>query len=289
MKENDIEDDKLLDDKKLLEDLEWHHKNKESVFIYIYNLLKYRLLFDKYIIKREYAKNDSTEGNWSLKKLKKYKDKKRNNSEKAEYVITHGYDEADSSDLNDNVKMLQSCLRITYTSPKTMHWIHKLLKSLNENQEMNQVDFLEKYLAAKVNESRIEERNGIDFERVVFTYLDYVLWRDNTDKFKDFQFQFRTSIEHFFPQHPLDGEPWDSTKPLNDFGNLALLTVSANSKFSNLPPIAKIEKKEINQSPKLIIMKEITEKNKRWTENEVRSHGEEMLNLLKTELRHRLN
>lgn len=78
----------------------------------------------------------------------------------------------------------------------------------------------------------------------VFTYLDYLLYKNGYSYLgmkitppihDDWQFQFRNSVEHFQPQHPVEGVNWKSDD-LDGFGNLALITVSGNSKFSNLPP-----------------------------------------------------
>ena len=171
-----------------------------------------------------------------------------------------------------------------------MHWIHKLLKALSVNQNLDQVSFLENYLSDKVKEVSINEKSGIEYGRVVFTYLDYLLWREDRKKYDGFQFQFRTSIEHFFPQHPLNEEPWGEGMPLNDFGNLALLTVSANSKFSNLPPAAKLETYQdvIKQSPKLQLMQEKMEANGGvWNDITVREHGKQMIDFLMQELNRR--
>ena len=283
MKSEDTEDDVLLDDKKLLDELKEHWKDKEHVFNFLENLIKYRFLFDKYIIKREYAKKYSEDGNWSLKKLKKY-------DSKADYVITYENEEADDDKKNDRIKMLQSCLRVTYTSPKTMHWIHILLKELNKNENADQIRILEDYSKKKVRASIKDYRDfemGINLDRIVFTYLDYMLWRESQDTYSDFHFQFRKSIEHFYPQHPLNNyDTWREGKPLHDFGNLALLTVSGNSKFSNHPPIVKKTNEDIvKQSPKLQRMIDTMEKNgDEWNETTVKIHGEEMIGLIKMEI-----
>lgn len=39
-----------------------------------------------------------------------------------------------------------------------------------------------------------------------------------------------SSIEHFQPQNPVEGESWEADD-LDGFGNLALITVSGNSSF----------------------------------------------------------
>lgn len=101
----------------------------------------------------------------------------------------------------------------------------------------------------------------------------------------DWEFQFRSSIEHFSPQHPIEGKCWKKDD-LNSFGNLALITVSGNSKFSNLSPVAKINSYPsiVNQSLKLKIMAEMTRVNNGyWIKENADMHKNEMFDVLKSE------
>ena len=183
---------------------------------------------------------------------------------------------------------MQSCLRITYTSPKTMHWIARVLSAVNDRKDGKTIiELLERYCCKKVVDSDYQSRTGFGIDRIVFTYLDYVLCRDNQSEFKDFQFQFRTSIEHFFPQHPINGENAVDEKNRDSFGNLALITVSANSKFSNMLPIHKVEqyKDVIEQSPKLMKMKKLLDANNRvWDDDMVEKNNAEMITILQEEI-----
>ena len=271
------ENDSLLDDKNFIDNMRIYWENEQNALNFIFNLLRCRFLFDKYIIKREYIKNNTEEGQWSLKLLQEYKDE---NQSKPEYVNTF-------NETNREVLTLQSALRITYTSPKTMHWISKVLSFLLNNCNIDAISLkslLESYARNKVKEADYENARGFGIARIVFTYLDYILFRDNEYEFKDFQFQFRNSIEHFYPQHPELSDCWEE-KYLNSFGNLALLTVSANSKFSNLKPSMKAEYKEIiKQSPKLKRMIDKMEKDRDWTTDKVNEHKFEMIELLKKDI-----
>ena len=72
------------------------------------------------------------------------------------------------------------------------------------------------------------------------------------------------------------------------FGNLALITVSANSKFSNMLPASKIENFPdiIEQSPKLIYMKMMLDSSGRtWEKSMVDQHNQQMIGILKNELK----
>ena len=184
----------------------------------------------------------------------------------------------------------------TYTSPKTMHWVSNLLSSFkcqNEDKisDKDIVNNLEEYCRQKVKDADYKNAKGFAIERIVFTYLDYLLWRDgyqNKYNFKDFVFQYRNSIEQFFPQHPTNNAKDVDSEHLNNFGNLVLLTVSANSKFSNMLPSQKIEERGdiIEQSPKLQIMKDIVVNSRKcWTNNEVINHGNEMISILDNEIK----
>ena len=288
----DNENESMLDDKNFLKNIELNWDNEEKAKNFIYNLLKCRVLFDKYIIKREFIKDYKETGKWSLQRLEAYKDEKRGNSLKPKYIATFGED-----DNNKKLRTLQSCLRITYTSPKTMHWVSVVLKNLIHDENTDLIKLLEDYCVKKVKESDYEQASGFGFERIVFTYLDYILYRDGYSyKGKsiisklddDWNFQFRNSIEHFYPQNPMETESfmkWED-EDLNSFGNLALITVSGNSKFSNLPPEGKVSSYQelIKQSLKLKVMKEMIYINGGvWNKEIAAIHKEEMFNILKNE------
>lgn len=289
------EEDASLDDKHFLKNLSWAWSAPEKAKEFLFNLLKCRVLFDKYVLKREFARDYKETGKWSLQLLEKYHDKKRNN-DKPKYVGTLG----DEGNYNKQLRTLQSCLRITYTSPKTMHWISVILSNLLEDESTDIIALLENYCKNKVVDSDYQNRDGFGFERIVFSYLDYLIYRDGysydgkeiISPFQDdWQFQFRSSIEHFQPQHPVEGECWDEND-LNGFGNLALITISGNSKFSNLPPAGKINSypSVINQSLKLKIMENMTRlDNGKWTEEKASRHKDEMFKIFENRGKNTLN
>lgn len=278
------EEDSTLDDKNFLVNIEWHWQSKERAKNFVFHLLKLRVLFDKFVLKREYARDYKETGKWSLQRLEKYRDQPK-------YVGTLG----EQGSTNQHLRTLQSSLRITYTSPKTMHWITIALSNLLKDKESNLIQILEEYSMKKVEESEYQKSQGFGFERIVFSYLDYLIYRDGYSyKGKEivtampdtWQFQFRSSIEHFYPQNPVEGEKWDGDS-LNEFGNLALITVSGNSRFSNLPPDGKVSSYPsiINQSWKLKIMEYMTKMDKeKWTQEKSAIHQKEMFKLLKNEM-----
>lgn len=292
-KELASDEESSLDDRTFIKKFNNYKYNQELSESFIYNLLKLRFLFDKYIIKREFKKDYKYEGRWSLQKLTK-------NDGKPLYKGTF------SQESNDNqiLRNLQSCLRITYTSPKTMHWITKALEtaeSIFKNKKSEDlINQLEKYACNKITDSKYENKSGFDIERIVFTFLDYILWKkakilkdqnlsEKLRKFPDnIDFVFRTSIEHFYPQNPIDRKETWPLEILNDIGNLALVTVSANSTASNSIPSQKvvIYKKTgveiVNKSPKLFLMCQNPEK---WDKDRALDHGREMKKILSEYIR----
>ena len=127
---------------------------------------------------------------------------------------------------------------------------------------------------------------GLNTPHIVFNYLDYLLWKENKKKYKDFIFEFRNTVEHWYPQNPSEDSfnKWEDG--LDTFGNLCLLQRNINSKFSNLAPTSKLKTyiKSINKgSLKLRIMKEITESvgDKKWKDEACKKHENEMINKLK--------
>ena len=264
---SDGKEDFSLDEKKLLDSpVSDNWKTKEVAQNFIYKLLKYRLLFDKHIVKRE---NGIDEDSWVLGTII---DKEENINEQ-------------SQPDNRNLILIESCLRVTYTSPKNMHWIGQVLSALGKNEEVDIVRLLEQYASKKVKEAEYTKTTGFGIQRIVFNFLDYILAK-NEEEYANYSFRFRNSIEHFYPQHPSNGESWED-EDLNSFGNLALLSVSDNSRFSNLPPVAKYEylKSVVNQNPKLNEMAKImNEDNKGWTQEKAKRHKEEMYKLLEDNL-----
>ena len=145
--------------------------------------------------------------------------------------------------------------------------------------------------------------DGVNVPNFVFNRLDYQLWKffqeqkqkveilSENDKWltiknkeaiwKKFRFTFRSSVEHHYPQHPSEEYGLEKLEQaiLDNFGNLYLLSQSKNSRLSNLTPKAKCsyyEKNENYDSLKQAIMMSYD----KWEENEIKEHGEKMIEIL---------
>lgn len=306
----------LLDDKRLLKDFNEviaygrmggkRIKDNKGGFArrFILFLLRSRFLFDQFIIKREYA-GDDLEGTWSLKEL--YTSGARS-AKKPYYANTRlcykNEWEKTYAPRNKECLMIQSALRVSYTSPKVMHWITELLVWLfDDESELPELSDRAECIAAEAVaegffEKALEEMGAYDLQEyksedyafgvgtphIVFNYLDYLLWKSDKEAYKDFVFEFRNSVEHWYPQHPSDGtiDVWDGR---DVFGNLCIISRSVNSKFSNLSPESKMKsyKKMVQKgSLKLRIMGDIIEgsSSEKWRQSACAKHEKEMIRLL---------
>lgn len=296
--------DELLDDKKLIDvfnrvsshGVVKEIDNKEEFSRkFIICLLRTRYLFDKYIIKRQYT-TDNTNGIWSLKSV--HVSGQKSNKKSYHYGNTR-FTETNEEDSNKTNIMIQSALRVSYISPKVMHWITELLIWLSKDECKHVAKFHKKAERFAINAVKDNFFNicqdgifamGTNTPHIVFNYLDYLLWDNNRKKYNDFVFEFRNSVEHWYPQNPSEGtfEQWKDN--VNRFGNLCIIQRNINSKFSNMSPEAKkstfsgmISKGSI----KLRIMSEVTEKNDNktaslyWKETMYEKHEKEMLKYLR--------
>lgn len=320
-----------LDDKRLLELFEPYLKNedkKEFAKQFGYNLLKGKFYFDKYAIKREFAKGTD---HWSLKRLKWY------DGNKVSYVNTFDADNAETNDgVNREILMLLSMFHVSNPTLVYKHWLNASLKFVLEysgtnlandykiNLENLAKSFLnDRYLAVnqrdfyeiiytnngqhKNSETDIEINKlnqGTAVENFIFNYLDYVLWQDyrtnknyfkikngqafTDNRVKDFEYTFRSSVEHYYPQHPIDenlilkGQDADW---LDNFGNLCLISGSKNSRLSNFMPTAKKDyytgSSTIDSIKQRIMMEyEHWDTNGLNNHNEIKEHCEKMTELL---------
>lgn len=288
--------DRQLDDKKLIKrfDDALGKSSAETIKQFAFDLLRLRNLFDGYVLKRQYTARTGDDGDWSLQRLVKQASTRATagyrNTLAAGVVET---DEDDADEATRDLLLLQSMLRVTYTSPRTMHWITLLLTHLCDAQSAEgagreAASLLREFARAQVRDSYLTatpEPTGFAINRVVFTYLDYLyLQRAAAAEKADYRFGFRNSIEHFYPQHPDQEQHGSRVSPerLHLLGNLALVSVGVNSKFSNSLPRAKAENYRLtieNQSPKLGRMAELTRRG-HWSDEEVRQHHSEILDML---------
>ncbi|MDD5870912.1 MAG: HNH endonuclease family protein, partial [Bacteroidales bacterium] len=117
---------------------------------------------------------------------------------------------------------------------------------------------------------------GCSVPNFVFNFYDFITWRENPAKYPKFEFSYRTSVEHFYPQNPMPRYDDLKDRGLDSFGNLCLISRSMNSKFSNNMPKAKlanfgmIEEVRNGLSLKLLEMMDIVKRSDDWGETQIR-------------------
>ncbi|MEQ3702097.1 DUF262 domain-containing HNH endonuclease family protein [Thalassolituus sp.] len=316
-----------LDDKQLLDQFDSHilriKKNQvEATQGFIFALLRCKYLFDQYIVKREMSQEDSK---WSLKRLH------YSSSNSQGYIGTFGSDDVDV--VNLRILMLLSAFHVSTPTLVYKHWLNGALYQLYQMKEIRAQDYLESlehlarqfvygrflsqddadyydmiyqgcsYTALSMDQVKVNQR--LTFGKIennfVFNYLDYLLWCDGVEsKSKDgvmnsFRFSFRSSVEHFYPQHPKDGYRYLDEKDLNRFGNLCLLSHSKNSKLSNFQPKSKREEFQaaIGENKidtlKLYEMIKLLNSSDEWGESQIEQHEEEMFRLFELDMQRGLH
>jgi len=228
---------------------------------YLMALLKIRNIFDSYVIKRE---NHNGKEAWSLKSPKKYDNSKVN------YVGTFsGSDNEDA--VSKDIRMLEAMFHVSAPTQIYKHWLNAVLYYVYSNETVVQKEMrdklytlagtymLDRYLGKETTEfetiiykndflptnSKIVWESidyGCGVENFIFNFYDYVTWKTNPRKYPKFEFTYRTSVEHFYPQHAINGHvQLTSETGLDNFGNLCLISRGMNSKFSNNMPKAKFD------------------------------------------------
>ena len=290
-----------LDDKQLLDVFEEHINSKDFVKTFALNLLKCKFLFDKYVIKREFSKGTDK---WSLKRLKWNKDNK------VSYVNSFSTTEEEETDYeNKTALMLLAMFHVSTPTLVYKHWLNAALKYVFENQEIysnGYVQYLEnlskaylfdRFLAidskdyfeiiyensgnhintiSDIDDSQLN--NGTAVENFIFNYLDYLLWKTTTN-FKNFEFTFRSSVEHYYPQNPMEGNKELEKEYLDNFGNLCLISSSKNSRLSNYMPQAKKDHYQ-NSTSIDSIKQRIMMTEPKWSKQEITNHNEQMKKIL---------
>lgn len=277
-------------------------------------LLKARYLFDNYVIKRELASEkwilkslkvdkelnntfDDKNNKQILMLLSMFEVSYPNYSYKTWLFETLKYLTGNAQPQNCNLWYNIFCINSkdclpTWNKVDANDYINHLEQYANKKRcEYGEyvcpvnVDNLNKFdkMACSIEEQRCDTVNLENFDafdkgtavpNFIFNLLDYKLWKKGKDK--DFEFTYRDSVEHFYPQNPISGK---SVENVDSFGNLCLITSEMNSRLNNLPPSAKKEiwkKSKSQQSIKLSKMLEIED----WNENAIKNHKAEMLEVL---------
>lgn len=305
-----MDDRTVLDDKKLLDEFDKKLKLKAHLFVekFFKKLLTSRLLFDNYVIKR-----DLSSGKWILKSLSKENGKEDlkntfdDDSKNKQILMLLSMFEVSFPNYSYKSWLFDVLKHLTEQPRSIDLWCDLYCNNSSCFSQWYNVEaddyikFLEES-ARKKRDTYIKNTDNVELDcdkfntfdigtavpNFIFNLLDYKLWKKENkswkkekdkDKYKDFEFTYRDSVEHFYPQNPISGE---GVTNVNSFGNLCLITSEMNSRLNNLPPS---EKKKIwnasksQPSIKLSKMMEMME-TKDWNENAIKDHKAEMLKVL---------
>ena len=151
---------------------------------------------------------------------------------------------------------------------------------------------------------------GCNVQNFIFNFYDFILWKkelgqhlqrkksgqhetleqdEKSRQHEKFDFTYRTSVEHFYPQKPMPGYPPLPTEYLNSFGNLCLISSGMNSKFSNNMPKAKYDNfgssKEMCSALSLKLQEMMERvKDGEWEKDQIKAHYEEARERIKNAL-----
>lgn len=278
-----------LDDKKLIKQfslIDSEIKSKEFIF----DLLKYRSLFDKFIIKQDLADADENKQNWAIRKL---------NTDFETNIKTF-------NDVNENDEELVKLQVMLYYSDSTNtynNWLQELLK----NTDFSLDEYTKKTWNIVKNKF---DKDYLSYPQIsIFNlyFIDFLLWKlyaenikgketltiDDSDKlnnlkkkvfnqralFYSYKFRQLSSREHLFSQAQAELYSTDSDI-VNGVGNLCLISTSQNSAGNKENPTEK-RKRFINDNSslkRLIMFKSF--ENDKWEAEQICKHKDEIKKLI---------
>ncbi|WP_296315176.1 DUF262 domain-containing protein [Winogradskyella sp. UBA3174] len=314
-----LDDKKLIQEfeKYLFEDNNLEEKI-EAVREFGYDLLKCKFLFDQYIVKRAFRNGYDNWALLKLKKQKNenrgyyvgtFGEEDGSTFENKKLVMLLSmfhvsfpqtmYKHWLTGALNylyDAEEQIQASNYIQYLEKMSDAFFFDRLNSI----ELDYFDIIFENKCNIQNRELTDEdiennlNNGTNVQNFIFNRLDYLLWKNfeaNIEKVSDrdskycnlntntFEFAFRSSVEHYAPQHPKNGLPAFSN--VDNLGNLCLISRSKNSELSNYAPYSKkehyYEQKTIESLKQRLMMCYLE-----WNEDTVNEHQENMITVLKS-------
>ena len=288
-----------FDDKKLLEIFK-DYKNAKT---FIVALLKYRIYFDKYVIKNSLLLSDK-ESNWGIRGYEFEKE----GVETKETAF-------ENTDEEKKIEMLQAMFHYATVSNDKKDWLLRLLEGNVKEKDLYSV--LKSELKKETKDLLLDNISFASVSIKIFYYFEYMLWevyydyvrgedkidspeiiksitnriKEVKEQFNKFYFRQLSSKEHLLPQSKkgsidvdkmlaTEKQDEERDKVLHCFGNLCLISSSENSSASKEHPEYKKESFYNNTSLKRLMMFETFSGNE-WNTQEIKLHQKEMEALLK--------
>lgn len=245
-----------LDDKKLLDQF---NQLKPDPQKFIFNLLKYRTLFDKYVVKQDLADADDSKRNWGIRRLDSSFD-----------GIIKTFDPNKEDD--EGLVKIQVMLYYSDSTNTYNNWLQEILKNqyfYNDNKEdlANYYSMIFEIAKKKFNRDNLSYPDISIFN---LYFIDFLLWKlydsdvknktilksvndqdpnymlnvlmwkmsEMKEPFNTFKFRQISSREHLLSQE--HGKRYKiEEKIYNGIGNLCLISTSQNSAGNKENPIDK--------------------------------------------------
>lgn len=297
----------------VLSSLGTEEEKTRFVKYFIVQLLLLRTLYDRYVIKREYV--NGTES-WSLKTLK-YDTNHKTGSYVNTFSSSNKAEDAEpESDIGKEIRLLEAMFHVSAPTQIYKHWLNAVLYHVlkavhttnpieadslrNRLYDLARCYMLDVYLAKDGKKYSFEEivyrkegipqnhiddidwgaiNQGCNVQNFIFNFYDFILWKKELGQHEKFDFTYRTSVEHFYPQKPMPGYEPLSPEYLNSFGNLCLISSSMNSKFSNNMPKAKYDNFGSSKEMRSVLSLKLQEMMERvndgeWELEQIKAHYE---------------
>ena len=297
----------------VLSSLGTEEEKTRFVKYFIVQLLLLRTLYDRYVIQREYV--NGTES-WSLKTLK-YDTNHKTGSYVNTFSSSNKAEDAEpESDIGKEIRLLEAMFHVSAPTQIYKHWLNAVLYHVlkavhttnpieadslrNRLYDLARCYMLDVYLAKDGKKYSFEEivyrkegipqnhiddidwgaiNQGCNVQNFIFNFYDFILWKKELGQHEKFDFTYRTSVEHFYPQKPMPGYEPLSPEYLNSFGNLCLISSSMNSKFSNNMPKAKYDNFGSSKEMRSVLSLKLQEMMERvndgeWELEQIKAHYE---------------
>lgn len=307
----------------VLSSLGTEEEKTRFVKYFIVQLLLLRTLYDRYVIKREYV--NGTES-WSLKTLK-YDTNHKTGSYVNTFSSSNKAEDAEpESDIGKEIRLLEAMFHVSAPTQIYKHWLNAVLYHVlkavhttnpieadslrNRLYDLARCYMLDVYLAKDGKKYSFEEivyrkegipqnhiddidwgaiNQGCNVQNFIFNFYDFILWKKELGQHEKFDFTYRTSVEHFYPQKPMPGYEPLSPEYLNSFGNLCLISSSMNSKFSNNMPKAKYDNFGSSKEMRSVLSLKLQEMMERvndgeWEKEQIKAHHEKARERIKNAL-----
>lgn len=263
-----------LDDKKLLDQFDSVKPDPKE---FIFDLLKYRILFDKFVIKQDLADADESKQNWGIRKLD------------TDFETTIKTFETD-----EELTKLQVMLYYSDSTNTYNNWLQEIMN----NKDFSVDIYTEKVFTIAKDKFKKDNLSYPTISIYNLYFIDFLLWtlyktevvkgdleslKNKIDKlkgqFNNFKFRQISSREHLFSQEHAKRYAIDE-EVYNGIGNLCLISTSQNSAGNKENPT---DKKKMfindNSSLKRLIMFESYE-NDKWEADQICKHKVEIVNLI---------